>query len=179
MEYANPPAVILKQIGAVAFGSWQRRGVKEWLRTSLDGSLIERLWHGGTLTQLADGSWETTKQEGFGSRTFTLDHVEGLGKVHLRGPWFGGDLDGYQEQSMVDMTGSAPSYYAGKAWHARTACFGWYIRQTDLIAILSRYVPHMPIAREKRFSDWCSTVHPYLEEWGMPKDFFIRLPRAA
>jgi hypothetical protein len=178
MEYANSPHVLMKQVANVAYGPWQRDG-KEWTRTSLDGSLRDRYWHAGALTQLPDGSWETTRQEGFGGRTFKLGNVEGLGVVHLRGPWFGGDMEGYQEAHMVDMTrDNWDPYYADKPWYRRGACFGWYVRQTDLVNILSQYAPEMPLARVKLFRDWCSKVEPYLEEWGMPKDWFMKQQRA-
>jgi hypothetical protein len=176
------PSVRLKVRGPLPeWGPWQRDAKSEapkvrWFRQSVDGVLMEDYWHAGALRQLEDGSWQTTKQEGFGGRVFTLKPVVGWDVVHLVGPWHGGKQPGFMAVHTVDMHKPHP-FDDGKPWHRRLACFGHNVSDEAYIATLARYVPHMPLAYVKHFSDWPEFVEPYPEAWGMPKYFYERTNR--
>jgi hypothetical protein len=177
MDFANSPHIILKQVAPLPeFGEWAREpkgNSVRWYRQTADGSLVGQHWHNGQLTQMPDGSWETTKQDGYAGSTFTIKPVVGLGTVHLRGPWFGGTQPGYSEMTSVDMTDPQKSspYYANRPWYKRGATFGLYISDELLIRVLSRFAPHLPLAWVSMFSGDHPRVQPYLAEWGAPKQF--------
>ena len=177
------PHLKFKQVAPFPeMGPWKREvldgGKVRWICASADGTLVEQYWHSGALTPRGDGELETTKQDGFGGRTFTLDRVEGItGKVHLRGPWWGGTPDGYTEMTSVDMTqkSDASPHYAylrGTPWHKRGGTFGFYIREDLLIKLLSRFLPHLPLARVLPYpTAERPHVEPYDPSWGCPKRF--------
>lgn len=173
------PRVVLKETGPLPeFHAWQRDALHHapkvrWFRTSVDGSLMEQFWHAGKMRQLEDGSWQTEKQEGFGGRVFTIEPVVGWDRVHLVGPWHGGKIDGWMDAHTVNMR-EPKAYDAGLPWHKRMACFGLCVSEAAYIAILSRFVPHMELARVKHFHDWPEFIEPYPVDWGMPKWFYQR-----
>lgn len=184
LGWASNPWVRFKQIAEMpAMGVWHREvvpgrdGGTRWSRTSPDGHLMEQLWHGGALSARADGSLETTQQDGFGGRTSTIE-VLGLGNVHLRGPWFGGTADGFNELTAVDLTPGSLNdkrrqhpYWRrrAKAWHQMTGCFGLYISDDLLVRLLSRFVPHLHLARIQPYRGASMRIEPYVAAWGCPK----------
>lgn len=184
LGWANNPWVRFKQVAEMpAMGVWHREivpgrdGGTRWFRTSPDGHLLEQLWHGGALSARADGSLETKQQGGFGDRTWTIE-VLGLGTVHLRGPWFGGTPDGFNELTVVDLTPGSLNdkrrqhpYWRrrAKAWHQMTGCFGLYISDDLLVRLLSRFVPHLHLARIQPYRGASMRIEPYVAAWGCPK----------
>jgi hypothetical protein len=178
LDFGNSPEVRLKQVGPIPlFGDWHQGPDGRWWRETADKSLMEQLWHKGALSRADDGVWQTTHQDGFGGRTFTLESVIGLGPVRLRGPWFGGTRPGYSEMKSVDMTEDQPAYYQGRPWYKRMATFGYYISDDLLIRLLSRYCPDLPIAMVQKCGGEHERVEPYRHDWGCPKS--IRHPGRA
>lgn len=176
--YANSPKVYFKQVGPIELGQWRREHGKVWIRYTADGLVAEKLVHDGALSKV-DGAWRTTRQDGFGGRVFVLDDVEGLGRVELHGPWFGGQLPGFSEMIKVDMsTGSrnlAP-YYSDRPWHGRGGTFGLYVADELKIKALARHLPHLRIARLQPYPGSQPEIQPFPEEWSCPKQFLGNKP---
>jgi hypothetical protein len=121
----------------------------------------------------------TTQQDGYAGRHFwiTLDDGEPL---VLRGPWHCGAPKGYLSITTVDMDYAEKHGIGGRRspWWKNLGCFGTALRVDVYIAVLSRFVPHLPLALVTY--NWGG---PYLEvyksEWGEPKDFWLKRQHAA
>lgn len=191
MQFANAPRVKFK----VAFDPmpkdvlWQQGPNGRWFREH-DG-IIGQLWNGGALTQMPNGEWETTRTEGHGGRTSTLKMVDGR-VVHLRGSWFGGCPEGYNELTMVDMSDPHNQTMQGRvtyewvpgkkihkilkaeAWFKKGGTYGLYVPDDVLIKAIAKYWPHVRIAQTKGFNDvdfkGCR-IEPFLDEWNAPKSY--------
>lgn len=193
---SNTPTVRMKQVADFPeFGNWRREDGGRWIQRSSDGLLMHQHIHKGALSMRPDGSIETTKQDGYAGRTFTLERVEGLCDlemvqpkplnglvtVHLQGPWFGGCPDGWIEMISVDMRPDPTDKYSewsrkwydlqGVPWYRRSGTFGFYLSETVVVRALRKFQPHLLLARA--WHSWSDAPHvePYTVEWGAPKAF--------
>jgi hypothetical protein len=190
MQFANSPYVKFR---ATHFPMpeetlWQQGPKGRWFR-EYEG-VIEQLWADGPLAQMENGDWETPKTQGHGGRTSTLKMVDGR-TVHLRGSWFGGTPEGYNELTVVDMSSKYVKQdqqqgkvkwefgnlvihknLKAKAWYKCGGYYGLYIPDDILIKAIAKYQPHVRIA--KLIRERGDRIEPFLDEWNMPKGSWIR-----
>lgn len=128
----------------------------------------------GTRAGYEPGEWveierlATTQQDGFAGGHIHIKLEDGRDLI-LRGPWHVGHLAGYQE---VSVAFDAPHFPRGKCkWHQRGARAGIAIRDDVFIALLSRYVPHLPLAIVQYRHSRSTFIEPFKSEWGAPKRF--------
>lgn len=114
----------------------------------------------------------TTQQEGYAGRHFEITMEDGSPLI-LRGPWHGKRLPGYQNLTCVDMTASWVRPHARRPWHQQTACFGLYVTEDLLIRLVARFLPHLQMARVKRYG--IETLEVVDPAWGCPKNEWQRL----
>lgn len=114
----------------------------------------------------------TTQQEGFAGRHFEITMEDGAPLI-LRGPWHGKRLPGYRNLTCVDMSSRySATYRNGTPWHRRMGCFGLYVTEDLLIRLVARFLPHLQMARVKRFDvETLEVVDPV---WGCPKNEWQR-----
>lgn len=109
----------------------------------------------------------TTQQGGFGGSTIWVTMIDGR-EIALRGPWHVGAPAGFAEVAYVDAT---DAYYRRSShkrpWHDRGGRAGLYLREDVFVRILSRFLPHLPIASVTYGG--CTTLEPFKAEWGEPK----------
>lgn len=151
---------------------WQSGAKGRYFREK--NGLMEQYWHTGSLNQRADGSWETTQQDGFAGRTFTIEMQDGR-MIHLRGPWHGGISDQWNEMVIVETT--SKYFRADRAWHKNTGCFGPYVSNEILMKAIARFYPHLRVAAVK-FYEYGYLLQPYTQEWGVPKQVIKERIRA-
>lgn len=192
MQYANSPHIVFRaKYEPMPEDVLWEQGPKGRYFREHEG-IVEQLWHQGPLTCMENGEWQTPKENGFGGRTFTVNLKDGR-IVHLRGPWFGGCPEGYSELVVVNtstkyyemdqrqgkvkweiMPGSGRFIHRilkPKAWFKQGGTFGLYISNELLIKAIATYQPHVRIAKWKRSYH---VITPFLDEWNMPKEAWIR-----
>jgi hypothetical protein len=109
----------------------------------------------------------TTQQEGFGGRHYHLKMEDGSDVV-LRGPWMVGAPEGYDEACYIDVArNDVPPFYSKLPWHQRTATAGLYVTDDLFVRIMSRFAPHLPLA--KVTYSGATTLEPMKPEWDAPK----------
>jgi len=193
----NSPDVRLK-VHSKAFGwadkRWAKEGADMYIARHADGR-AEVLYHNGAVSMLAMrderlmGKMKacdlpevtvraTTKQDGFGGRSYWLTMEDGEPLV-LRGPWHSGAPSGYVEVYTVDMDyawNAESQWNRGKPWFKRGATYGLYITEDLFLRILARYCPHVPVARVQH--SYGTRIDPYRAEWGVPKEFVYEFERS-
>ena len=167
-KYSNPPDLRVKQLkDPPPFEPWKNLNNGEWTRTTADKTLLKRHIHRGSVIQVGPNEWETTKQEGYGGRTFTITPVEGYDTVHLRGPWHGGPPADYEDIYTVDMRRVVRPE---REWYDNIACYGLFAHNDLLIAIYTKYLPELPLAWVRRHGGR-EHIEPMKPEWSAPKGF--------
>lgn len=169
MMYAHDGAIGMHTVrmfrsedGSIRAG---RRFGPEWA----DAGLYAVTYADGTRAGYEPGEWieverlATTQQQGFGGDRIHITLDDGRALI-LRGPWHVGHLAGYEEVTVVAGVSSPHC-----KWHQRCGLAGLAIREDVFIALLSRYQPHLPLARiHDRFG---VSIEPFQAEWGAPKRF--------
>lgn len=131
----------------------------------------------GTMSQYRGdegGEWvegdflATTQQEGYAKRHFWIKMEDGSDLV-LRGPWWGGEPDGYDAASIVIPKYSGCRRPGEGPWHKGCApTYGLLFKRELIAAIFARFQAHLPLALVT--THYGSTrLEPYRHEWGMPK----------
>lgn len=109
----------------------------------------------------------TTPSQGFGGANFWCPMEDGT-TIVLRGPWHSGPKQGYADVAYVNVKDRFfRPYRKGMKWHEVTQIGGLYLSQESLVRILSKFAAHLPIAAVTYSG--CTTIEPYLAEWGVPK----------
>lgn len=143
--------------------------------------------HNGIRSGHEPGEWIdvpmlcTTQQDGYGGRHFWIKLDDGRDLI-LRGPWHCGAPAGYRAITTVDMDYAKQHGISGRRspWWKNLGCFGLALREDVYIAVLSRFVAHLPLARVTY--DYGTSIEPFKPEWGEPKRFWMehqRIARAA
>ena len=139
--------------------------------------------HRGSVSRIRDGALQTTQQEGYGGRHFTIkmaDDSDLPGEtLILRGPWHGATLPGYNDVTTVDHKLVKDVFYAdrGIPWYKRGGCFGLTLSEEAIIKIFTHFQPKLRLARVN-YGYWIhsSFIEPLKPEWNAPKDWMWERP---
>lgn len=119
----------------------------------------------------------TTQQDGYAGRHTWIMLDDGKPLI-LRGPWHVGSPGGYRSITTVDMDYARKNGRPRCPWWKNLGCFGLALREDVYIAVISRFIPHLPLARVA-YSYGSTTIEPFKPEWGEPKHFWAERQRAA
>jgi hypothetical protein len=109
----------------------------------------------------------TTRQEGFGGSHYDIILEDGT-EVVLRGPWHTSGPAGYTEVAYVYPGASwRGQYRRPQPWYKMTGMAGLLIRDEVFVAIMSRFLPHLELARVKEHG--MEDIQPLKPEWDAPK----------
>lgn len=120
----------------------------------------------------------TSQQDGYAGRHIWIMLDDGSPLI-LRGPWHLGAPAGYRSITTVDMDYARLRSIGGRRspWWKNLGCFGLALREDVYIAVISRFLPHLPLARVSY--SYGTTIEPFRPEWGEPKHFWMERQRAA
>lgn len=178
-QYAHSGAVSLRPIKMFRSENGthrqHRRCGPEWADESGLGFTLDGVRHG-----YEPGEWAevemlaTTQQEGFGGSHYHCQMVDGT-TIVVRGPWHTSPPAGYDEVAYVDTSNDRNLRRA--PWHQRGGIGGLFLRDSVLIAIASRFLPHLQLARVT--GRYGTNVEPLKPEWDAPKAVIIERERVA
>lgn len=145
-----------------------------------DGRCVAH-YHNGALTPAVGAAtkgarplYQTTKQQGYGGRSFFCPMKDGT-MVELRGPWHGPQPSGYTEVIWVteEEISQRMGHYPNRDWWEIGGTFGACFKSDQLIAIIHKLYPDIKFA--KVHHPWGTRIEPYLASWGMPKTFVYKV----
>jgi hypothetical protein len=179
--YGNAPTLAIK-VPTYDVHSWDGQ---VWYRTERglyytqheDGRACFHT-HAGRVSRNDDGVLQTTQQEGYAGRHFTIQMADDSDlpgeKLILRGPWHAGGLPGYMGVTTVEQKLATDRFWLRhkRPWHQRGGCFGLTLNEDAILRIFARYQPHLRMARVS-YSWWPhgSFLEPLKPEWNAPKDW--------
>lgn len=134
--------------------------------------------HGGSVSRNDDGVLQTTQQQGYAGRHFTIKMADDSEfpseTLILRGPWHGPTLPGFMGVTTVDAKLATDRFWQrhGRPWHERGGCFGLTIAEDTLVRLFARFQPHLRLARVT-YHWWKHGyfLEPLKPEWNAPKDW--------
>jgi hypothetical protein len=196
-KYSNSPDVTLKATESVSGWPDQRWSTQGgyYRAHHVDGRMRQHYHDGalrptmirmfkaedGSLHQYRDlrqpGEWievemvATSEQRGYGGAHYHLTMLDGS-KVVLRGPWSVGAPAGFVGVAYVNI---AETRYLRSPWQRSMAIGGLFISHGLYIRALSRFQPHLRLARITR--DDRVFIEPMKPEWDEPKVITTWKPR--
>lgn len=186
-QFASWPRVILKcheDVGDWPEKRWVKNG-KAYSTQHPDGRCCVH-YHDGAVSMkpirhYVGDKWveqqmlATTKQEGYSGRAFVIKMQDGE-FLALQGPWHGSPLPGTVDVTVTNLQKYTP--YKKGPWHKALGMFGVNITDDLYIRILSKFCPHVELARVT-YDFGFSQIEPIKPEEGMPHSAYYeqrRLP---